>query len=68
MAPIGVTALSRERRSRLGHDTLAHTRSGMYEYLRTERLRAAGGEIAIESLERRIKDARTRLHGGNGSE
>ncbi len=45
----------------MGHDTRAHTRSTMYGYLAREYLQPAGEVPAIESVERRIKDAKTKL-------
>ena len=61
VAPIDVAALRRERQRRLGHDTLAHTRSEAYEYLSVDRLKPASGEISVESLQERIRDAKARL-------
>jgi formamidase len=58
VAPIDIAALRHERERRLGHDTIAHSRSDLYKYLSSERLAPAQGEISIASLEQRIRDAK----------
>ena len=58
VAPIDIAALRHERDRRLGHDTIAHSRSDLYKYLSSERLAPAQGEISIASLEQRIRDAK----------
>ena len=63
VAPIDVATLRHERQRRLGHDTHAHSRSEMYEYLSVERLRSSSGDITVQSLEQRIRDAKARLPG-----
>lgn len=59
VAPIDLGALRRERERRLGHDTIAHTRSDLYRYLDDERLAPASGNINIASLKNRIQLAKT---------
>ncbi len=59
VAPIDLGALRRERERRLGHDTIAHTRSDLYRYLDDERLAPANGNIDIASLKSRIHLAKT---------
>ncbi len=65
VAPIDIAALRHERGRRLGHDTRAHTRSELYEYLNVNRLQSSDGDINRDTLERRIKDAKTRLKFGD---
>lgn len=65
VAPIDIAALRHERDRRLGHDTRAHTRSELYEYLNVNRLQSSDGDINRDTLERRIKDAKTRLKFGD---
>ncbi len=65
VAPIDIAALRYERERRLGHDTRAHTRSELYEYLNVNRLQSSDGDINRDTLERRIKDAKTRLKFGD---
>lgn len=59
VAPIDLGALRRERTRRLGHDTIAHTRSDLYRYLDDERLAPASGNIDIASLKARIRRAKS---------
>ena len=65
VAPIDIAALRHERERRRGHDTRAHTRSELYEYLNVQRLQGSDGEISADTLERRIIDAKTRLKFGD---
>ncbi len=59
VAPIHVDTLRAERERRRGHDTRAHLRTGLYDYLDTERLAPGGPEPAdIDSLNARIALAR----------
>jgi predicted amidohydrolase len=60
VAPINPSALRQERARRLGHDTRAHTRSELYEYLSVERLAPASSKtaISIDSLSDRIRTAK----------
>ena len=58
VAPIDIGALRHERERRLGHDTIAHSRNGLYEYLSTEKLAPADSDISIDSLEKRIRQAK----------
>ncbi len=58
VAPIDIGALRHERERRLGHDTVAHSRNGLYGYLSAEKLKPATGDISIESLSQRIRDAK----------
>lgn len=60
VAPIDIGALRYERERRLGHDTIAHTRSSLYEYLSAEKLAPAETDISIESLEKRIRQAKSK--------
>jgi len=54
VAPINIQALRDEKARRLGHDTITHSRSGLYTYLSSESLEPAKGDITIESLKKRI--------------
>ena len=54
VAPINIQALRDEKTRRLGHDTVTHSRSGLYTYLSSESLEPAKGDITIESLKKRI--------------
>ena len=58
VAPISVADLRAERERRVGHNTVAHTRTGLYTYLRQEQLQPARGNITIESLNARIRSAK----------
>ena len=57
-APISPSTLRAERERRVGHDTVAHTRTGLYTYLDQERLRPATQKISIENLNDRISQAK----------
>ena len=61
VAPIDLGALRAERTRRIGHDTLSHTRSELYEYLSVGRLSRAQGPITDDSIKARIADAKGRL-------
>ena len=62
VAPVDVGTLRRERSRRQGHDTRAHTRSGLYTYLQQDYLQPGGDTPpAIESLGERIRDAKRGL-------
>ena len=58
VAPISPSTLRAERERRVGHDTVAHTRTGLYTYLDQERLRPATQKISIENLNDRISQAK----------
>ena len=59
VAPINIEALRYERKRRLGHDTVAHSRSDVYSYLYTPQGLKADAKIpTIEYLEQRIKHAK----------
>lgn len=58
VAPIDIGALRHERQRRRGHDTIAHSRNSLYEYMNSEKLKPADGDISIESLNRRILEAK----------
>jgi predicted amidohydrolase len=62
VGPIDIEALRAERARRRGHDTRAHLRSEVHSYLERGWL-APGGprELAQESIERRIEDAKKKL-------
>lgn len=62
VAPIDIEALRRERARRLGHDTRAHLRTGVHTYAHRDYLAPAGpSALDVESLKRRIQDAKSRL-------
>ncbi|MCP4898962.1 MAG: nitrilase [bacterium] len=61
VAPINVEALRAERERRIGHDMRAHLRSEMHPYLRQSFLQPGGGDITVESNNRRIKCAKDLL-------
>ena len=58
VAPINIQALRNERERRLGHDTITHSRSSLYTYLASERLKPAREDINIKSLKDRIRNAK----------
>ena len=58
VAPISTADLRAERERRVGHNTVAHTRTGLYTYLHQEQLQPARGNITIESLNARIRSAK----------
>ena len=60
VAPISVQALRDERERRLGHDTITHSRNGLYTHLSSERLQPAKENITIASLKERILEAKGR--------
>jgi predicted amidohydrolase len=64
VAPIDVDALRAERKRRFGHDMRAHLRSELYTYMHRQHL-APGGAAppSIESLRRRVADAKGRTAG-----
>ncbi|MFO0829050.1 MAG: nitrilase-related carbon-nitrogen hydrolase [Phycisphaerales bacterium] len=64
VAPIDLAALRAERARRFGHDMRAHLRSEAFTYLARPRFERANGEISVESLRERIRDAKERLHEG----
>jgi predicted amidohydrolase len=61
VAPIDLASLRSEKERRSGHDTLAHTRSGLYGYLDREYLSPSVDVPNIASVESRIKDAKGRI-------
>ena len=62
VAPIGIQALRSERARRAGHDMRSHLRTEIHTYMNHPRLRPASGqEISVESLNKRIGDAKKRL-------
>jgi len=68
VAPIDIDRLRAERERRRGHDMRSHLRSSAYSYARSEYLPPAGtAVIGIDSLNRRIVEARRRL-GANGTD
>ena len=58
VAPINIQVLRNERERRLGHDTITHSRSSLYTYLASERLKPAREDINIKSLKDRIRNAK----------
>ncbi|MCF6301404.1 MAG: hypothetical protein L3J52_09865, partial [Proteobacteria bacterium] len=58
IAPIDISALREERVRRLGHDTVAHSRSHIYSYLNQKKFIAEGAIPSIESLKSRIISAK----------
>ena len=58
VAPISMAGLRAERERRVGHNTVAHARTGLYTYLHQEQLQPARGNITIESLNARIRSAK----------
>ena len=64
VGPIDVAALRAERARRRGHDMRAHLRSEVHNYLGRDWLAPAGtGELAQETIERRIEDGKRKLEG-----
>lgn len=61
VAPIDLASLREERQNRLGHDTIAHTRSEMYEYLSMGRLQATRQPPSFDSLSERITESKERV-------
>jgi formamidase len=62
VAPIDIEALRAERARRTGHDMRAHLRSEAHRYLERSWLAPGGSrELARESIERRIEDAKQKL-------
>ena len=61
VAPIDLSLLRQERQRRLGHDTVAHTRSELYPYLGSAHLKPAAEEdhpLQIQSIQARIREAK----------
>ena len=58
VAPISPSTLRAERDRRVGHHTVAHTRTGLYTYLDQEKLRPATQKISVETLNDRVSQAK----------
>ena len=72
VAPIDITALRHERKTRQGHQMLAHLRSEAYPmYDRTffpPGSARSGHELTFEGRRTVIDDAKRRVHQDNGNE
>ena len=58
VAPIDIGALRAEKQRRKGHDTLAHFRSGAYNYSKKQYFGCDKNIPSIETLNKRIDDAK----------
>jgi len=59
VAPIDIGAIRKEKTRRQGHDTIAHHRIGAYEYHQNQRFEIDPNVPTINSLNNRIKNAKT---------